>query len=367
MSNPIRILHIVHIMNRGGMESRIMDLYRHINHEKYQFDFYVESCQHGAFEEEIRSMGGRIFYPSKKGRCGFPNASAFNHFLRHHNEYKIIYAYNQWSGIYLKQALECGVPYRIAYARTSIQTRSIKNTIKNIVKKSANKYAVYKFAVSKKAGIWLFGLDSVQKGETKVWPNAIDTEKYKFSMNERNCIRKEIGLKNELTLVHVGNIRFEKNHPFLLDTFAEIKKKYADCKLILVGGGDYKTLSDKIRQLGLENSIYYLGVRDDVPRILQAGDIFIFPSLYEGFPGAVLEAEASGLWCLVSDSITEEVSLTDHIIRLPLSKGPEYWADTLKTYELCDREHSWEEIRDAGYDIWRLAEETELFFDSLKV
>lgn len=349
------------------MESRIMDLYRHIDHKKFQFDFYVESCKHGTFENEIQTMGGRIFYPDKKGKFGFPNTHSFKRFLNRHREYKIVYAYNQWSGIYLEQALKCNVPYRIAYARTSIQTKSIKNIIKNIVKKSANKYSTHKFAVSKKAGVWLFGNKSLRQGEIKIWPNAIDAKKYKYSQEIREIVREELGLKDELTIIHVGNIRFEKNHLFLLDVFAKIKKRYNNSRLILVGGGSFTHLNDKIQQLGLENYVAYLGVRDDVPRILQAGDVFIFPSLYEGFPGAVLEAEASGLWCIVSDSITDEIEITNHIIRLPLSKGADYWADILEKYQPCDREYSWEKIRDAGYDIYKLVEETELFFENLRV
>lgn len=365
MGEKIRVLHIVHLMNRGGMESRIMDLYRCIDKKKYQFDFYIESGEHGAFEEEILKIGGRLYYPEMRGKHGIPNFKAFYYFLRRHPEYKIIYAYNQWAGMYLKEAKKCNVPNRIAYARTAIQTKSLKNTIKNVVKKNVNKYATHRFAVSKKAGIWLFGEKFIQSSAVKIWPNAINTEEYKFFENIRKEVRSELSLTNELAIIHVGNIRFEKNHEFLLDTFAAIRKEHNDAKLFLVGGGSSVKLEERIARLGIDNCVRFLGVRSDVPRLLQGGDIFIFPSLYEGFPGAVLEAEASGLWCLVSDAITDEVDLTSHIKRLPLSKGVGYWASTLEQYHTCDRENAWKEIRDAGYDINQLSKRTEAFFDNL--
>ena len=365
MNETIRVLHIVYILNRGGMESRIMDLYRHMDLNKYQFDFYVESGAYGVFEDEIKEKGGRIFHNESKGKHRIPNFNAFRSFLEQHSEYRIVYAYNQWSGMYLKEAKKYGIPNRIAYARTAIQTKSFKNSIKNLVKRKVNLYATQRFAVSQKAGIWLFGDKCIKNGDVIVWPNAIDTEQYKFDDQIRNQVRCGLALKNELTIIHVGNIRFEKNHLFLLEVFAVLKRTHKHAKLILIGGGDFSILKSKIFQLGIEDSIIYLGERNDVPRLLQAGDIFIFPSLYEGFPGAVLEAEASGLWCLVADTITDEVELTNHIKRIPLEKGADGWAALLKEYKPIDRTNVWRVIYDARYDVNDLAKKTEMFYHSL--
>ena len=362
MKYPIRILHVVYLLNRGGMESRIMDLYRNLNKERYQMDFYVESGEHGVFENEIKQLGGRIFYPLHRGKKGIPNFRSFRRFLENHSEYKVVYAYNQWSGFYLKQAFECGVPNRIAYARTSLQKKTAKNWIKNIVKLNVKKYATHKFAVSKRAGEWLFGKHC---DDYKVWPNAIDAAKYRFSEDIRFNVREELGLKDELTIIHVGNIRPEKNHSFLLDVFSCIKKFSNNAQLVLIGGGEYSKLAEKIHSLSLENSIHYLGVRSDVPRLLSAGDVFIFPSFYEGFPGAVIEAEASGLFCIVSDSVTDEVMLTENIVQLPLSYGPEKWAQCAIKPQYYRRDEKWREIISAGYDIYNLAQHTEVFLDSL--
>lgn len=348
---PMRILHVVNILNRGGMESRLMDVYRHLDHERYQYDFYIESGTPGMFDEEVINLGGRVFLSKNKLKHNVPSFRAFYDFLKLYPEYKIIYAYNQWSGFYLKEAKRCGVPHRIANARTSIQTKSLKNSIKNIVKFNVNKYSTLQFAVSKKAAVWLFGEKVVNSGRVKVWPNAIDTEKFKFSKDIRLEVRNELGLGDEFTVIHVGNIKFEKNHPFLLRVFSEIKKSEHKAKLLLIGNGNIDNLVPQINELGIENSVICLGVRQDIPRLLQAGDVFIFPSFYEGFPGAVLEAEASGLPCIISDSITDEVILTEHIVAMSLNDGPENWAKSACKIINTNRPEAWRKIKKAGYDI----------------
>ena len=362
MGEVLRVLHIVHILNRGGMESRIMDLYRHIDKQKYQFDFYVDSSQKGVFDSEIESIGGRVYYATIANRNGLPSFRAFNHFLKEHREFGIVYAYNQWAGSYLRIAKKNDVTIRVAYSRTSLDTRSLKNTIKNIVKLNVNKYATHKFAVSKKAGKWLFGSNAMNNNEVIVWPNAIDAQCYAFNGGIRNEVRDELELNDKFVVTHVGNIRLAKNHPFLLDVFSEIRKINKDAVLLLVGNGSLDSLKEQIDRLGIRDSIVFLGVRGDVPRLLQAGDVFVFPSIYEGFPGAVLEAQASGLWCLVSDAVTDEIELTDHIERISLSQTSLYWAKKALSYGIVDRDVAWKGIVQAGYDINQLATQTEDFF-----
>lgn len=362
MNEPMRILHVVFRMNRGGMESRLMDIYRKLNRNKYQFDFYVESGRHGAYDNEIEQLGGKIYYPDKIGRFGFPNFFAFKRFLQSHKVYRLIYAYNQWAGWYLREAEKCGVPYRIAFSRTSLQTFSLKNCLKNLLKCNVNCYATHRFAVSKKAAIWLFGKKMVDCHRVTIWPNAINTEKYRFSLETRLKTRSELGLKDELTAIHVGNLRFEKNHPFLLEIFAELRNLCPNASLFLVGDGNIETLRCKIGELGVHDSVHYLGVRNDVPNLLQAGDLFIFPSLYEGFPGAVLEAECAGLPCFISDTITEEVILTDCVKQLSLNDSPANWAKEIKKCMGQSRKDKVELVKAAGYDIYDLTRQMESFF-----
>lgn len=362
----IRILHVINKLSRGGMESRLMDIFRCLNRDRYQYDFYIESGNPGDYDEEVRHLGGKVFYAARRHAANYPDFGAFYRFLHQHPGYRIIYAYNQWAGYYLHQAKRNGVPYRIAFARTSLQTKSLKNTVKNLVKQNVNKYCTHRFAVSKRAANWLFGTQRAERGEVNIWPNAIDTERFAFSPELRRDARLELGLtEGETAVLHVGNIRFEKNHPFLLETFAKIKETNPNATLILVGKGSLDSLQSKIDALGIRDAVLHLGVRSDVPRILQAGDLFVFPSLYEGFPGAVLEAEASGLPCLISDAITEEVVLSEHVIRLPLAAGARVWAKWAEELSPVSRETAWKAIRDAGYDIHALAGKTQLFYQSL--
>ena len=335
-----------------------MDLYRNIGRERFQFDFYIESGRQGDYDEEVKKLGGRVFYNTKKKIINIPFFGAFGSFLNEHPEYEIVYAYNQWAGYYLKEAKKRGVKCRIASSRTSVTSGGIKSLIKNSVKKNVGKYATHKFAVSRVAGDWLFGAD----GGYTVLPNAIDTRKFAFSPSVREEVRKELGLGSGYTVVHVGNIRYPKNHPFLLEVFSEIRKIKADARLVMAGGGDFESLSDKMNGLGISGSVIYLGVRNDIERILQCGDVFVFPSFYEGFPGAVLEAEASGLPCVISDTISDEVILRDSAAALSLSSGAREWAERAVGLAAGDRQTAWKDIADAGYDIHRLVKTTEEFF-----
>ena len=355
-------------MERGGMENRIMDLYRLIDKSHYQYDFYIESGREGVFDDEIIDLGGRVFYVESPSRFNIPHFKRFGEFLSSHPEYQIVYAYNQWAGSYLKQAKIRGVPFRVANARTAIDKKSLKNLIKSFAKKNVNKYATHKFAVSRKAANWLFGEETVKNSQVEIWPNAIDTKSFAFSRSIRDEVRGELGFKDELVIIHVGNLRYEKNHPFLIEVFAAITKIHSDAQLVLVGRGDLNIIEQDIVKYGLSDRVHFLGVRSDVNRLLQAGDYFIFPSYYEGFPGAVLEAECSGLKCLISDSITNEVLLTDHIIALPLSLGGNQWAKRIEMISPVDREKAWETVRDAGYDIHDLVIRTEAFYqNTLKI
>lgn len=348
---PIRALHVVHTMNRGGMESRIMDMYRRQDREALQCDFYIESGEKGAFDEEILSLGGRVYYANGPHLFNVPRFREFRKFLSKHNEFKMVYSYNQWAGWYLKQAKRFNVSYRNAGSMTSLQTKSLKNSVKNMVKRNVNKYANYRFAVSLKAAEWLFGEKTVSKGEVAIWPNAIDTQKYAFSDEVRKEVRTSLGLRDSYVVMHVGNMRFEKNHPFLVQVFGEIKKKHANAKLVLAGGGSIEGLKPEMDSLGVSEDVIHLGVRNDIPKLLQAADAFVFPSLYEGFPGAVLEAEASGVKCLIADSITDEVLLTENIKAFSLDRAPSEWAEALDEIMDVDRRASWRIVKDAGYDV----------------
>ena len=342
-----------------------MDLYRRLDRTRFQYDFYIESGNKGLYDDEIALLGGKVYYNKASLRQNIPNLKAFRVFLKNHKEYRCIYAYNQWAGWYLREAARVRIPVRIASSRTSVQTQNYKNVIKNLVKFNINSYATHKFAVSRKAAEWLFGKEEVSCGRVTVWANAIDTGRFAFDPDVRIKIRSELGLEYSFVVIHVGNIRYEKNHEYLLRVFCEIRKKHDNAALVLIGAGDSESLTEQMNELHINNSVYFLGVREDVPDLLNAGDVFIFPSLYEGFPGAVLEAEASGLNCIISDSITDEVKITDNILYLSLNEKPGKWAEKVDEFDSNDREKAWEIVKKAGYDISELTERTERFYEEV--
>ncbi len=355
--NPIRVLQIVTQMNRAGLESRLMDIYRNIDRNRVQFDFYTCCKEPGFFDDEIKTMGGKVYYNAPLDLKGIHRISnRFKLFLLDHREYKIVHCHlNQWCGVVLKGAEQANVPVRIAHSRTSLQKFTVKNCIKNLVKLSTNRYATHYFAVSRKAGEWLFGKRMLDSGKVEVWPNAIDCKKFIFNPQKRGKMRETLGLGNDLTLIHVGNLRPEKNHAFLFQIFKRVLEEQSSAKLVLIGrdmmDGAIQSLA---REIGIDQSVQFLGSRSDVPELLQAGDVFVFPSLYEGFPGAVLEAEAAGLPCVISDSITDEVCITDNVKQLPLG-DIRPWVEEIMKMVQYQRKDTTGQLCSVGYDITNLA------------
>lgn len=357
IDNPIRILQIVTQMTRSGLESRLMDIYRNIDRSRVQFDFYTCCKEADFFDDEIKAMGGKVFYNDPLDLKEIHRISnRFKLFLLKHTEYRIVHCHlNQWCGLVLKGAEQANVPVRIAHSRTSLQKFTTKNVIKNIVKLSTNRYATHYFAVSRIAGEWLFGKRMVDSGKVEIWPNAIDCKKFVFNLQKREKMRKMLGLGNDLTLIHVGNLRPEKNHAFLFQIFKQVLDEQPSAKLILVGRDMMDgTTQSLAKGVGIDKSVQFLGSRSDVSDLLQAGDVFVFPSLYEGFPGAVLEAQAAGLPCVISDTITDEVCITDNVKQLPLGDSS-LWVKEITKIAKYQRNNTISQLCSAGYDITTLA------------
>lgn len=372
MSEPIRIINIVNQMNSGGLENRLMDIYRNIDKEKIQFDFYTNRTIPGTFDEEIIRMGGKVYYsnpfslsnPRKK-------MSEFDSFLKDHHEYKIIHAHlNELSTLFCKVAMKNGVPVRIAHSRATNAKVSLKILLYNLIRLPIKRYATHYFAVSKEAGMHLFGTSAVINGLVKILPNAIDTKKFSFSQVIREEKREELGLNDEFAIIHVGNLLPVKNHLFLLAVFNEYRKINDKAVLILVGDGPQRSaINSWLEENNMSGSVSILGKRSDVNELLQAADFFVFPSFHEGFPGAVLEAQTAGLPCLISDTITKEVMITDGVKSMSLSSSPKLWAELIENgrHKTANRKDRVNEIRAAGYDIHDLVNELQnIYLNAIK-
>lgn len=361
-SKPIRVLHVFGRLNSGGAESRTMDIYRSIDREKVQFDFAIHTEEDCFFTNEVKALGGRIYsFPRFNGKNYFSYRKAWNRFFREHREYKIIHGHQTSTGfIYLKEARKYNLPIRIAHSRNSNKD----SILKKYTCKLAKFYATHLFAVSKLAGISEFGKRTIQKGKVKIIPNAIKANKYSLNQEVRKEKRKELGVENNFVICHIGRFHPQKNHEFLLQVFKCIKYKRDDIKLVLIGDGPLKDqIEKKVLELGIEDSVIMAGIRTDVPQLLQAMDVLLLPSFFEGLPGVVLEAQAAGLPCVISDKITDEVKITDLVEYISIDKSEECWAEkVMRLSEGFERRNTYNEIVQSGYDIESVAKWYQEFY-----
>lgn len=363
----IRILHVVTIMDKGGLESRLMDIYRFIDREKVQFDFYTNRKEEGYFEKEIKYMGGLIFHSEPYQPLKMKSKEKeFQSFLREHTEYNIIHIHlNELSYVFCKAAKKVGVPVRIVHSRGANRDHSLKGAYKNILKRGIPNTATHLFAVSMMAGIHLFGSGAMTK-RGEVWPNAIDCKMFSYNLIKREKLRTEFNVNNDFVVMHVGNFTPAKNHPFIIEVFSEINRLIPESKLILVGGGNHVEKVQKlVEEKGLSAAVYFLGIRNNINELLQMADVFLFPSLHEGFPGAVLEAQAAGLPCVISSSITTEVVLVDTCIQLELSLPINFWAMQVIQFRGTQRSDTYQTLLDKGYDVQSVAQKYEQFYLSV--
>ncbi|RKQ33503.1 glycosyltransferase family 1 protein [Oceanobacillus halophilus] len=365
MGNPLRVLHVVVNMNRGGAETLLMNLYRNIDRSKVQFDFLT--CKEGMFDQEIRNFGGRVHripYVSDVGHHGF--IRQLEQFFRNHSEYKIIHSHlDKVSGIVLKTAKKAHVPIRISHSHN---TKSEGSLLTKIYKQYAgllvHNNATHRYACSQAAANWLF-----KQNNTYILKNGIELDKFYYNLSIRTRVRKELQISEDsLVLGHVGRFAEQKNHGFLIDVFEKVNQRVPNSQLVLVGDGPLKAIRmSQVKRRQLENNVLFLGVREDIPDLLQAFDTFVFPSIHEGLPVTLVEAQSAGLPCLISDAITEEVDMDlGLIIRLPL-QDKEKWAEEIirLSQKNHKREVSKSTLIEKGYDIRKTAELTEKRYLSL--
>lgn len=352
---PIRVLQIFTILNRGGAETNIMNYYRHIDRSKVQFDFLVHRPEPGAYESEIRQLGGQIFrlpplHPLKLRSY----KAAVRRFFDGHAGYQIIHGQNSELGVFIyEEAKRRGIPVIIAHAHNAPHLRDydIKFIFRELWKKRMQKSVNSHFTCGDDAAKWLFG----KKGawQTFSMTNAVDTERFSFRAEVQSSVLLRIGIINKKNIIHIGRFNLQKNHGFLLQIFAALMAKDSSYHLYLVGEGELKQEIEKmVKRLQLEDHVSFLGVRTDVDELLQAMDIFLFPSLFEGLPVSLVEAQASGIKCVISDGIPEEAILVDENVKiLPLKKSAKHWAQEILKLDLGKREDVSEIIKAKGYDI----------------
>lgn len=358
--NQLRVLQVVTHMERGGLESMLMNYYRYIDREKIQFDFLVHRQERAAYDDEIEAMGGKIYRLPRLVPWSKAYLTALNHFFDEHPEYRIVHVHQDClSSVILKAAAQHNVPVRVAHSHSANQDKNLKYPIKLWYKRFISQYATNLFACGKEAGDWMFGGSSYQ-----IINNAIDVAAYTYDPTKRQEMRRRLGLENEFTIGHVGRFNQPKNHPFLLDIFAALLKKELNAVLLLVGGGEgMSKMQEKVQELGIAEHVRFLGVRSDVADLMQAMDMFVLPSLYEGLPVTMVEAQAAGLPCIISDKVPSECILTEGLVDvMPLSASPETWAEKILAKRAIPRTDRRAEIAAHGFDITTEAVKLQEFY-----
>ena len=353
--HPVRVLMLFTILNRGGAETMVMNYYRAIDRSKVQFDFVVHREEEGDYEEEIRSLGGNIYrmMPLRPHTFG-KYEKQISSFFDAHPEYRIIHGQCSESGYFFyKEAARRGIPVIIAHAHNSHVKLDLKWIVRTWMKHQMRPYLTHFFACGEEAAEWLFGKQLAKNAI--ILKNAINTLQYKFDEQLREKKRKELRLPSStLTICHIGRFDKVKNHSFILDIFEKILKKRPDAHLLLIGDGVLrKQTENKAKEKGILAQVRFLGVRKDVNELLQAADVMVFPSLFEGLGIAVVEAQCTGMPCIISDIIPDEVMITDLVEKVSLHESASTWAEKLiaATTRTFDRPAYAEKVASAGYDI----------------
>ncbi len=329
-----RVLQIVGAMNRGGVESWLMEVLRNIDRDRFQIDFLVHSEVPGAFDSEIRELGSNIFRCPLNRNPATYLKSLFR-VLSSNGPFDVVHSHVLYfSGITLSLARACGVPIRISHGHSApmIENSVLRKAYIRFMSALVYHNATLKLAGSNESAGVLYGPNWKSQKNTRVFYTAIDFRRF-VEPRQIRLSRGDFDIPaNALVVGHVGRFSTPKNHSFLLDIFSELKHLNANAYLLLVGDGDLRSdIEQKAAKLGIANSVRMTGVREDAPEILMdIVDVLCFPSLYEGLPIAVLEAQAASVPCIISDRITKEVVFRQNLVEfVSLGLGPDSWAQEI--------------------------------------
>lgn len=342
----IRVL-IVSTTDLGfnGITSVIMNYYRNIDKKKIQFDFVICEKIHESVSDEIKKLGGNIYIlPSRKKRL-FKYIKSLKSLVKENN-YKVVHVHGNSGTLYfdIHALKQVGVPVRIAHSHNSTCTYKI---IHRLLKKPLSRETTHPIACSKLAGDWLFTKDYT------VLNNGIDIEKFKFNNEVRDKYRREMDLEDKYVIGHVGNFLYQKNHEYLLKVFKEVINRNPKAVLMLVGDGKLEAeIKSLINRLGIQDSVLMLGKRSDTAELMQAMDVFVFPSRFEGLPVVLVEAQSAGLKCIISNAITKECQITGEVEYLDLSEEIDKWVDKILMIKSgYQRNIAFEKVRKSKFNI----------------
>lgn len=344
-----RILHIVPDMRSGGLETLIMNMYREMDRSIIQFDFLVHYTQTAFYDEEIEQLGGRIYRLSFREDNNFPKyLRDLDDFFSHHGEYHIAHGHMASLAVfYLHYAQKYGVHTRIIHSHNTNTENTAKGMLKKLLLQFSDFYATDRFACSETAGRFLFG-----GRDFHVINNAITVDRFIYSESVRNAVREKYNVGEKIIIGHVGRFCRQKNHKFLVDIFSCVNKRCSQTELWLIGEGELeKNVRKYVDDKQLTGAVRFLGVQKDVYTFYQGMDIFVLPSLFEGFGIVNLEAQACGLKCVVSDQVPQNINVTNNVRFLSIKSSADEWAEVILDNCFYQRENCRKYIINGGFDI----------------
>ena len=364
-----RILHVIGCMDRGGAETLIMNLYRNIDRSNIQFDFLVHTQGEADYDQEIKSLGGKIYrIPLFSGINYFAYKTACKKHFDAHPEHKIVHGHiGSTAAIYLKEAKKHGC-YTIAHSHSKNYDTGIRKLAFSVLSYPTRNIADFFIGCSDQAGIDRYGLKIAQSQSFAVLKNGIEIEKYTCTESQHQIAKTNFGYSEIPVFGHIGRFVEVKNHKFLIDVFKKVKAVLPQAKLLLIGRGPLEeSLKDYSKKLGLTNDVLFLGLCNDVPAFLSILDVFVFPSISEGLPVSVIEAQASSIPSIVSTGVDKEACLLPSSKRLALNEGIESWAsEAISSYRnLRERKNVEDIIRDKGFDIKSSTEQLATIYESV--
>lgn len=348
-----RILIIIGKLYIGGAERVGRDIGFFADPEKYEIHYLVFGDDQGAYEPELLEKGCRIHHIPSPTRNQFAYLRTLIKLFREYR-FDVVHSHTMFSSGWAMLAGKlCGIPCRITHSH-SIRGPEKRSWVKQTYEKAMRRLilccATHYAACGKNAGDWLYGADVFQKKGILIY-NGIELSRFAFDDGIRQKLRRELGLENRFVIGHAGHMAPVKNQVFLLERMPEILKRKPEAVLLLLGDGKDRTfLEEKARVLGIEQQVIMTGNVSNVAEYLNVMDVFAFPSLYEGMPLAMIEAQTNGLPCVISDRIPEDVHLTDLVTVLSLEKNEEAWVTELCCAERSGSDRYWEKMQAAGLD-----------------
>ncbi|MGN0361321.1 MAG: glycosyltransferase [Bilifractor sp.] len=349
----------------GGQEAFIFNVLRNINMEGLSIDFFTPYyCDNPSAEELIHSRGGRLFsagIPFAPGKSRSNIVKPLQDVLRR-TAYDVVHIHSGSISVLAldaRTAAQCHVPNIIVHSHASGEKENIRHRlIKSVMNPLLDRYPTSYLACSEMAGRWKFSRRVCDGGRLQILRNGIELSSYAYQPEVREAYRAKLGIGHDaFVLIHVGRFSYEKNQTFAVEVFRQVRKKNPDSFLLLLGAGETEqTIRSQVRKEGLENAVIFTGNVTNVRDYLQAADVFVFPSRFEGLGIVGVEAQASGLPVIASNQVPKELNLTGHVEFLPLDR-PEYWAERICSHRGDKRYQAIDTLREKGYDIRQTCEE----------